>query len=91
MPKTQDRIAIGLRVRLRADSLLRVHHVASITGLSCRTVRHLAKTGQLYGTKMGQRIWIFRGSAVGEFLTRRRCCQLDYDGGPCSAFSWLCG
>ena len=91
MPKTQDRIASSLRVGLRADSLLRVHHVASITGLSCRTVRHLAKTGHLHGIKIGQRTWIFRGSDVGEFLTRRRCVQLDYDGGPSSTFFRLCG
>jgi excisionase family DNA binding protein len=38
---------------------LLVHHVARRLGISCRTVRHLAKTGKLPGFRAGKKIWLF--------------------------------
>ena len=67
MNKAQDRIAPVLRLRLRANSVLRVHQVAAILGLSCRTIRHLALTGKLRGHKTGPRLWAFHSSDVGEY------------------------
>jgi|NGEPerStandDraft_6_1074524.scaffolds.fasta_scaffold77885_3 excisionase family DNA binding protein len=64
MPKVQDRIVPALRLKLHVDSILRVHQVAAILGLSCRMVRHLALHGKLRGYKTGPRLWAFRGSDV---------------------------
>jgi excisionase family DNA binding protein len=46
---------------------LLVHHVAKRMGYSRRTVRHLAQTGRLRGTKLGKKIWVFDLSDVEQF------------------------
>lgn len=68
MPRVQDRIVPTLRLQLRADSILRVHQVAAILGLSPRMVRHLALHDKLRGYKTGPRLWAFRGSDVQAYL-----------------------
>jgi hypothetical protein len=50
---------------------LYVHHVASLTGLSRRMVRHLAASGRLIGRKRGKKIWTFEKAEVNELLAGR--------------------
>lgn len=70
MNKPQDRTANALRIKLRASAILRVHQVASILGLSCRTVRYLALRGKLRGYKTGPRLWAFHGCDVEEYVKK---------------------
>jgi len=50
---------------------LLVHHVARRLCISCRMVRHLARTGKLRGVKRGIKIWQFRAVDVEDFRIRR--------------------
>ena len=77
MTRSQDFASIYLRLTLRENSILRVHHVASLLGLPCRTIRHLAATGRLRGQKTGPRLWAFRGYDIADYLaaTNERGCN----------------
>jgi excisionase family DNA binding protein len=58
-------------IRRLADRPLLVNNVASRLGLSCRTVRHLARKGKLRAYKSGQKIWKFLAKDVEEFQACR--------------------
>jgi len=83
MTRSQDFASVYLRLRLRNDSVLRVHHVASILGMPCRTVRHLAATGRLRGYKTGPRMWAFQGRDVAEYLMLRNEGSCAFRSAPC--------
>ncbi len=52
--------------------LLHVSHVAARLGISPRTVRYWAKTGDLPGFKLGQRQWRFWEQDIVEYIERRQ-------------------
>lgn len=72
MTRSQDFASVYLRLTLRNNAVLRVHHVSSILGLPCRTVRYLAAKGRLRGYKTGPRTWAFQGQDVAEYLMLRK-------------------
>jgi excisionase family DNA binding protein len=50
---------------------LLTHHVAKRLKLSCRIVRHLARTGRLPARRIGDRAWEFRVADVEAFRLQR--------------------
>jgi len=83
MQKSQDHISQLLRLTLRENSILRIHQVAAILHVSCRTVRHLALTGKLRGYKTGPRIWTFHSADVEAYANRYMDPLLNMDGWRC--------
>jgi excisionase family DNA binding protein len=51
--------------------LLLVHHVAKRTGLSRRTIRHLAQRGKIPAFKLGPKIWGFDPRFVDMYAEKR--------------------